>query len=162
MRKSLVGTAAAAALLAATVATPASAAPPHDSVTGGGKHLLVLTEGISAHSGPGGEDPRGNVTITQEGEGLFGHGKVTCLLVTGNRAVITWVVTSKTSTSTGEGQLIVTEVVDNGNPGESSTPDLIRNSFEGAIFEDPANPGCFLPVFAPVPVEQGNYRVRDA
>jgi hypothetical protein len=162
MRKSMLGTAAAAVLVTATVATPASAAPPNDSVTGGGKHVVTLTQGISAHSGPAGEDPRGNVTIAQNGVGLFAHGDVTCLLVTGNRAVITWVVTSNNGFGAVEGQLIVTEVVDNGNPGQSTAPDEIRNSFEGAIFEDPDNPGCFLPVFPPVPVEQGDYQVHDA
>jgi hypothetical protein len=149
-----------AALVAS--ATPAAADPPHDAVTGGGVHNINVVDGISAHSGPNGEDPRGNVTITIQGDGLFGHGKVTCLLVDGNDAIITWVVTSKNGSSLDAGDVVVTEVVDNGNPGESTTPDLIRNSFEGAIVEDDDNPGCFLPVLAPVPVEQGNYTVRDA
>ena len=160
MRKSLLGTAA-AGLLAVAVATPASAAPPQDAVTGGGKHLGgTLTEGVSAHGT--GTDARGNVTITAQGEGLFGHGKVTCLLVTGNRAIITWVSSSTREGGTTEGQIVVTEIVDNGNPNDGAPPDLIRNSFAGAIFEDPDNPGCFLPVLPPVPVEQGNYRVHDA
>jgi hypothetical protein len=162
MKKTLLGGATAAAFLTVALATPASAQPPQDFVTGGGKHVGTLTQGISALSGPAGEDPHGNVTITQAGEGLFAHGEVTCLVVIGNQAFITWVVTSTNGFGAAEGSLVVTHVVDNGNPGESTVPDLIRNSFAGAIVEDPTNPGCFFPVFAPVPVEQGNYQVRDA
>jgi hypothetical protein len=140
------------------LSTQARAGSPNEAVTGGGKHV-GLTEGISAHGIR--DNTRGNVTITDEADGLFAHGEVTCLVVTGNRAVITWVVTSTNSTLP-EGTLVATEVVDNGDPGQQTTPDFIRNSFEGFIIPDPDNPGCFLPVLPPVPVESGNYVVQDA
>jgi hypothetical protein len=155
----LVGFAMLAAPNLASATHSASDGGRQDFVTGAGEHVAVLTEGISAHSGPSGEDPRGNVTVTQQGVGLSTHGKVQCLIVAGNRGVLTWIV--ERGPDLAEGTTVVTEVVDNGNPDGSGPPDLIRNSFAPFVVPVPTRPGCFLPVLAPVPVTKGNYVVHD-
>ena len=160
--KRFLSTAAVVALAGVTLATPAAADPPQDFVAGGGTHVGIVKTGVAAHSGPEGEDPRGNVTITQEGIGLFAHGKVTCLEVDENRAIITWVVTSKHGSGADEGTVVVTEIVDNGTPSDSAPPDAIRNSFAPTIVPVQGSPECFRPTLAPVPVQEGNYVVNDA
>jgi hypothetical protein len=142
-----------------------AAGGPHDFVVGGGQHLAfgtgpgVVAFGVSAHSGPSGEDPKGSLTFTNTGEGTQSfHAKVTCLIVAGNEAFATGVLTHPDSV---EGQTVVLHAVDNGNP-DSATPDLIRFSFEPFIVPEPGQPDCFLPVLAPVPVTKGNMVVHDA
>lgn len=151
MRRALV--LATVAALAAMSPGVAVAAPPNDSVTGGGEHADSIVEGISAHSGPAGEDTRGNVTITQQGTGLLGRGRVQCLIVQGDEAFVTWVV--EEGKGIPEGTLVVTHVVDFG------AFDLIRNSFEPFIYPDDARPGCWRSFLPPVPVTKGNYVVQD-
>ncbi|HXJ65126.1 MAG TPA: hypothetical protein VNN79_15335, partial [Actinomycetota bacterium] len=148
-----------------STATGASAGSPRDSVVGGGQHLAfgtgpgVVAVGISAHSGPSGEDPKGTLTFTNAGEGTQSlHANVTCLIVVGNEAFATGVFTHPAEI---EGQTVVLDAVDNGNPS-SDDPDLIRFSFEGAIVPVAGQPDCFLPVLPPVPVTKGNLSVHDA
>jgi hypothetical protein len=151
-----------ALLLALAVGTGvANATPPNDFAVGGGKHTDPEHPGVaipfefSAHSGPLGEDPKGQIKVASE-VGII-KAKVTCLIVVGNEAFITG------RSDELPGGIVVTHAVDNGEPSDG-TPDLLRNSFEPTIFEDPANPGsgCFLPTLAPVPVTQGNIVVHDA
>src|SRR5215207_11400404 len=137
------------ALYAAVSPGVAAAGPTNDAVIGGGEHVESITQGISAHSGPAGEDARGNVTITQQGGGLLGRGQVRCLIVAGNQAFVTWMV--EDGDGIPQGTLVVTHVVDNG------ASDLIRNSFEGFIYPDFERPACWLPILEPVPVTKGNY-----
>ena len=59
------------------------------------------------------------------------HARVTCLMVSGNDAIATGVVTQPKSS---KGQIVVLEAVDNGGPG-STPPDAIRFSFEGSIIQ---------------------------
>jgi hypothetical protein len=137
----------------------ANAAPPNDFAVGGGKHTDPANPGVaiqfafSAHSGPLGEDPKGHVQLFTD-EGVI-NAKVTCVIVEGNQAFITAV------SDELPGGIVVTHAVDNGEPSDG-TPDLLRSSFEGFIFEDPERPGCFRPVLEPVPVTQGNIVVHDA
>jgi hypothetical protein len=135
-------------------------------VTGGGQHLAfgtgpgIVPFGISAHSGPLGEDPQGSLTFTNAGEGTQSfHARVTCLIVVDNEAFATGIFTHPESS---EGEIVVLDAVDNGNPGQSSVPDLIRFSFAGAIVPVPGQPDCFLPVLPPVEVTRGNIVVHDA
>jgi hypothetical protein len=137
----------------------ANATPPNDFAVGGGKHTDPANPGVaipfafSAHSGPQGEDPKGQIQLFTD-EGVI-HAKVTCVIVEGNQAFITAV------SDELPGGIVVTHAVDNGEPSDG-TPDLLRNSFVEAIFEDPERPGCFRPVLEPVPVTQGNIVVQDA
>jgi hypothetical protein len=66
-----------------------------------------------------------------------------------------------THPAANQGQIVVLDAVDNGNP-HSGVPDLIRFSFEGAIEPVPGQPNCFLPLLPPVPVTKGNLLVHDA
>src|SRR5215207_6638553 len=126
----------------------ANAASPNDFAVGGGKHTdpanpnVAIQFAFSAHSGPLGEDPKGQIQLFTD-EGVI-HAKVTCVIVQGNEAFITGV------SDELPGGIVVTHAVDNGNPGDPQ-PDLLRNSFQPFIVESTERPGCFLPVMAPVP-----------
>lgn len=152
-----------AAGLVAVMASAASAGSPNDSVTVGGQHLAfgtgpqIVFAGVSAHSSSAGEDARGSMTFAVKGEGNKPvHANVTCLIVSGNDAIATGLVTQPKDSA---GQIVVLEAVDNGDPG-STPPDAIRFSFEGAIFQ--ISPDCWLPELAPVDVVHGNVVVNDA
>ena len=72
-----------------TLAPHASAqVPTQDSVTGGGL-IVGASFGVDARSGPSGENPTGTARLSSSPVvGLRVEGPVTCLSVTGNRAVI--------------------------------------------------------------------------
>ena len=150
--------------LVATMASTASGSPSkHDAVTIGGHHLAfgtgpqIVHVGVSAHSGPSGENARGSMTFAVKGEGSKPiHARVTCLMVSGNDAIATGVITQPRSSA---GQVVVLEAVDNGHP-HSSPPDAVRFSFEGFI--DQVSPDCWEPQLPPVDVLRGNVNVRDA
>jgi hypothetical protein len=62
--------------------------PAQDSVTGGGL-IVGASFGVDARSGPSGENPTGTAIVRSSPIlGLRAEGPVTCLNVTGNRAVI--------------------------------------------------------------------------
>ncbi len=165
MRRLMLLCAVVSAITISGAASAVAQGSPRDFVVGGGQHLAfgtgpgVVAFGISAHSGPAGEDPHGSLTFTLTGEGMQSlHAYVTCLIVAGSEAFATGIFTHPAS---AEGQTVVLDAVDNGNPG-SATPDLIRFSFAGAIVPVPGQPDCFLPVLPPVPVTRGNILVHDA
>jgi hypothetical protein len=91
--------------------------------------------------------------------GVF-RAKVTCLEVAGNDGIATAVITASQDPNNPVGETVVAEGVDN---SAQATTDLWRISFanNGGIFPDAANPGCFLPFFAPVPIDAGHIRVRS-
>lgn len=151
----------AAVFVGALALAPAVAAAqgPQDFVTGGGHHSSPDTQfTISAHSGPAGQDPKGTLSFKTEGQARI-RAEVTCLIVSGNRAIAT---ATYIDPATGRTQLVVMEAVDNGEPGTAPAPDLLRFSFAPFIRPVAGSPGCFLPVLPPVPVTQGNIVVRDA
>jgi hypothetical protein len=130
-----------------------SPGPPNDFAVGGGKHSSPPVQfAFSAHSGPLGENPKGHIQLFLP-EGKI-KAEVTCLIVAGDQAFITGV------SDELPGGIVVTHAVDNGEPSDPQ-PDLLRNSFEGFIFESPERAGCFLPVLPPVPVTEGNIVVHD-
>jgi hypothetical protein len=153
------------ALNALSTYAPGVDPPPndgaHDFAVGGGQHGGGnVLEGFSAHSGPSGQNPKGHVEITlNPPQPTKLSGNVFCLQVTGNRALIL----SREVRGPNLGDLILTEVVDNGNPVKGTPPDLIRNSFasNGGIIPPSAGFPCGQPAFAPVPLEKGNIVVRD-
>lgn len=137
------------------VAPPASA-NPLPSMAGGGLQFGPHTASqfsISAHgSGP---DATGSLNAHAP-SGRF-HAKVTCLQVTGNDAIATVIITSSHDPSNPVGEVLVGEGVDNGSPKGGTSPDLWRLSFQdnGGIVPT-SQPACWLPIFTPVPVMQGN------
>ncbi len=144
-----------------TARVSAAATPGRPFVSGGGQHLAfgtgpgIIAFGVTAHGS--GLDASGELTFTQVGTGEpAAHGFVTCLIVTGNDAIATGVLTKPPASA---GQTVVMEAVDNGTPGQSSVPDRIRFSFAGFIVPS-STPGCFLPILAPVPLVEGNIVVK--
>src|SRR2546426_510401 len=114
-----------------------AAGGPKDFVTVGGQHFSggtgpdLVAVGVSVHSGPSGENPKGSFTFTTKGQGQHAvHAKVTCLIVVGNEAFATARYTQPKSSA---GKIVVLDAVDNGNPGRSSTPDMIRFSFNQIV-----------------------------
>ena len=140
----------------------ASGAQPNDKVVGGGQHAGGGSFGISAHSDADGTDARGSLTgETQDNPIASLHAEVTCLVVTGNEAVVTGVLNQPASE---RGNIMVLHAIDNGRTPGSGSPDLLRFSFSsnGGVVPDPNNAGCFLPIFPPVPLEKGDIAVTDA
>src|SRR3954464_8486223 len=78
-----------------------------DSVTGSGSLLGIGDNSfaVRAQSGPAGEKPKGHLSV-EEGGLLLRNGKVTCLAVDGNRAVV--------GADAGDGTGIYLLVEDNG------------------------------------------------
>jgi hypothetical protein len=155
----------AATLTAAAGTVIANAGSPENFVVGGGQHLAfgtgpgITNFGVEARSAPDGSDVSGELTFINQGEGPAFHAKVTCLIVAGNDAIATGVLTSP---ETSEGQTVVMEAVDGGKGSTRQGPDMIRFSFAGFINPVPGKPGCFTPVLAPVEVINGNISVNQA
>jgi hypothetical protein len=137
----------------AGIAAPVSAAPGEDFVVGSGEIAVpfpgfppvVLGVSVDAHSDASGASPSGNFTIffAPDGAVLFG-GPVTCLLITGNIAIIGF-------EDAREGHLIF-EVVDNSATGSPDTIGLV-----------PGASGC-SPGSSPsaLPLVSGDFVVHDA
>ena len=137
-------------------AAPASAAPAEDFVVGTGVIevpnplypglTLPIDIAIDAHSDPSGGNPTGSVLATLEAYGLtLFSGPVTCLVVTGNTAVI-----GITDAATGP---VIFEVVDNSATGTADTIGLIDADIFGC------DPG-FSPL--PDPLVSGDFVVHDS
>lgn len=179
------------ALALAAVAATAGAAlathsggkgPKKDFATGTATRTAVVSGsdtrvmmGVSARSGPSGENARGRFFVKRKTEpavqgrpDLDFSGRVTCLRVTGNRAIVGGVVTrdkldlpSNQIEGTGFLGIYVDNDQVNGRPDDQS------NSSPG--FAAPGNT-CPERVFLPgtqvelptAPFQQGNYVVHDA
>jgi hypothetical protein len=122
MKRSVVALVALAALIA-----PASA-PAGDYVVGGGNNTNEWFEiGLSAHSGPSGEDPRGYVSARSRPQGGFPlpfrfGGEVTCLRVEGNQATIKYRFDHADNPLLVGGGIEI-RAEDNGNPGDGPPVD---------------------------------------
>lgn len=152
-----------AAVLLAVVPSVATGASPNDSATGSGRvaDLSGASSDFSfaAHSGAAGANAKGNLNFrnTQDFTENNGTAKVTCLLVSGNDAIMvgTW---------KGDGPFgptfphAVLFVEDNGQPS-GDTPD--RGIAFGATSGTCADWLAFGNDEA-LPLEQGNVVVRDA
>lgn len=158
---SIVTACALAALPALASADPND--PPRDRVVGHGV-VVAASENhfaFSVHSGPQGEEPKGQVhfhdNTTKDGtpKRRF-QGDVTCLRVSGNRA--TFVVDfSKLKNRSGDGTVVTVE--DNGNPaGQASLDRIGLSDFNGQP------PLCPDPALSPANgvVTRGDIDVRDA
>ncbi len=134
-------------------ATGLASADPDPAMTGSvsqGAEASIAAHGV-------GDSATGNL----EAAGLF-HATVTCLQVVGNDAIATAVIDSSHDPNNPVGEIIVAEGVDSGNPSHGFSPDLWRISFQnngGIVPTDQSE--CWLPIFAPVPIDHGNIRVVD-
>ena len=141
----------------------ASAAPPNDSAIGSGKVAVLggtaASFSLSAHSGPQGEDAKGNlnfrdISFNVPGSAEKATATVTCLAVSGNRAAI--VGEFKKDTPFPGFPFAVIVVEDNGEPG-GAVPD------RGLALGFRISPPCQdVLSFFTQPLEQGNVVVRDA
>jgi hypothetical protein len=145
--------------VAAVIASGAGAAGgKRDVVTGGFTDHLGEHIGLSAHSGPAGEDPFGHESVTAPNpeEGHFKiRSQVTCLAVDGNLAAWGTVATESSSNTVDPGTEFVEVGRDGGPGGAADGWDFIE-----ASAEDCAD---FLAEAATAPpIESGNISIRDA
>lgn len=155
--------------------------PKRDFATGTATRTAVLANGsdtrvkmgVSARSGPSGEDARGRFFVKRKTEpavtgrpDLDFSGRVTCLRVTGNRAIVGGVVTRDKldlPSNQIEGTGFLGIYVDNDQVG--GRPDDESNSTPGLA---PPGNTCPTSVILPTgtlptaPFQQGNYVVHDA
>ena len=115
---------------------------------------------VNAKSGPMGENPQGHFFVRLESAILLNldfRGRVTCLNVTGNVAVIGGEITASRTPDAVVGQGILIEVTDNGE-GNDDPPD----TFNGAFTLIPPQICPPAPLFPGAPATQGNFVVHDA
>jgi hypothetical protein len=172
MRRSLsvlISAALASLALSSTASATHSAGqgPKHDFVVGSVKFEglsptrapVVSERHTNAKSGPSGEDPQGHFWIRQETPGppLDFRGRVTCLTVTGNRAVVGGEVDreqSKLPPPPGRNGVLI-EYVDNGEGNEP--PDMSRPTSTASPPEV-----CPSALNIAQPITSGNVSVHDA
>jgi hypothetical protein len=136
----------------AVIAAPASAAPDEDFVVGTGQFVVrpfglppaVISVFIDAHSDPLGGNPSGTVNLFFDAP-IF-HGPVTCLVVTGNTAIIGF------EDEDGMVGDLAAQVVDNSATGSPDTVTVV-SAVDGCSI------GTGIPVF---PLVSGDFVVHDA
>ena len=170
-----------AAVDALNTYSPDSIAPPtndgaHDFAVGGGQHGVnfmgecsnkfgnCVNEGLSAQSGPSGENPQGHVSATYETAQPFKlRGPVICLDVQGNEAFIEVMQTADGAPGFPKGFPFLVHVIDGGNP-VNGTGDFIANRGPADIIGPSALHPCGFdrdPLEPVAPLERGNISVRD-
>jgi hypothetical protein len=141
--------------------------PPEDVVTGSGTVVDLaanLREQfiVSAHSGPLGEDPRGQVVLHSPLiDGGTAKGEVTCMIVTGNRAQVGGVFESPVLY---DGQLFhwfEWIIDDNGPPGQGLPDAISPFIFLSATHPPDFNP-CTVFLAPAFPLDEGNFTVKDS
>jgi hypothetical protein len=156
----------------ALLATAGSAAATHSTGKGPGKDLVAGTGAIdtpvtpfgpvfvklhvNAKSGPFGTDPRGRVAFRGNpppiGE-IDIKGRVTCVNVFGNQAIVGFEITKAKAGPIPEGAGGIFSILDNGEPGTA-------DAFEGGPLPQPPT---ICPLFpATRTITQGNFIVHDA
>ncbi len=137
----------------------------HDFVVGGFQQA-DFNWGVSAHSGPTGEEPFGHVSTTfPEGpsDGKQGRWRVTCVNVFGNLAAIGVVPTEAASNDAADPLVFVFRDAGPGGGEGPGNAQLDGFDFSNRV-EDPnecKNPlRLVLAAFAP-PIERGNILIRD-
>ena len=107
---------------------------PNDFVVGGGHHSVPDTQfTISIHSGPLGENPKGQMSFKIEDQDRV-HVDVTCLVVVDNQAIATGMITRPEPVA---GQPVVMHAIDSGEPDGTAIPDLLRFSFKPFVTSTP-------------------------
>ena len=133
----------AVAVLGVTTGAAGAQTPAQDSVVGSGSTSNGFEFDIDVRSGPGGENPTGEVSFRFSGDGVFFAGTVTCLSVDGSLALI--------RVQTSQFGVVGLEVTD------SPTGDLIR-----AIPVSTPTPCVPFPGMVDFPVSSGDVVVTDA
>ena len=160
------------AVAIAALAAPAvaSATAPRDFAVGGANNTNGWFQiGLSAHSGPAGEDPTGYVSARSRPNGGFPlpfrfGGEVTCLRVEGNRATIKYRFDRADSPLLVGGGIEI-RVEDNGEPrgGQPVDRAAANAPLPPPLFEASGPGVCGDPnVGAYTVIDSGNFVVRDA
>ncbi|HEX8743004.1 MAG TPA: hypothetical protein VF712_07710 [Thermoleophilaceae bacterium] len=153
----------AAGVLAVSGAGMATAAGgTGDSVSGAIKRS-GLSDGlerhfiVSAHDGPNGATGTYQATYGKGKSRQEYHGRVTCVRVEGNRAIVGIVVTSSTRPDAVVGSGEIIRVIDNGNPNDGAPVDVVS---PGNFSATPPTT-CPEPTGDVTPTYSGNMLVRD-
>jgi hypothetical protein len=139
--------------------------PRHDQVAGTGAIDTPVTPfgpvfvklHVNAKSGPFGTDPRGKVVFRGNPPPIGDidiKGRVTCLNVVGNQAIVGFEITKAKAGPIPEGAGGIFSILDNGEPGTGN------DAFEGGPLPQPPT---ICPLFpATRTLTQGNFIVHDA
>jgi hypothetical protein len=145
--------------------------PSQDFVAGSGKisfqnfpnpgDTAVEQYIVSAHSGPAGEDPDGQITFHSPFlASSQAKADVTCMVVSGNHAVVGGIYEEPVSYLGVMIRWIVLVIDDNGSPGQAT------DRMNSVVFIDRPRPPGFSPCNFDLPtdyaVEQGNFTVKDS
>ena len=134
-------------------ATRSVSSVPH--VLGYGHQVVTTAKGLFGLFAAGSGKPASGTMSFYVGKKLIA-GKVKCLVINGNDAIVTG-----KATIGGVSQVVVAELVDVSAPHDRASPDLLRFSFTPAITPDPANAGCYLPMLPPLAILTGDISVAS-
>jgi len=142
------------------VEAQANSSSERDFAVGGGQSSVGSNFGLSAHSGPSGEDAFGHVSETFPGDGKY-RARVVCLQVvtdiTGvKRAGIIGQITESSSNTAPAGSFVRWSVRDTGLSGGSG------DGFQRLITSIPPNPMVCPPRPTIADLEHGNINIHDA
>lgn len=167
----LLASAALAVVLPALLLAPTTAraghspgkGPRHDFAQGTGKYAAGTVKvqfHVNAQSGPAGQNPRGHVfarrTLGTVASEFAFSGRVTCLTVTGNRAVVGAVVERTRTPLVAVGSGVLLEFVDNGHGANAP-----RDESNGVLTSAPPA-ACPAVLGISLPFRKGNFVVHDA
>jgi hypothetical protein len=143
-------------------ATHTAGAGPNDdfatgTVQGGAPATVDFHIHVNANSGPAGENPKGQYFVRADifvAGGVDFSGRVTCLTVVGNAAMIGGAVERSEATVPAEGTGVFIVAEDNGEPGDADRVNLIFTATPPTV--------CPAPALFNSPILQGNFVVHDA
>jgi hypothetical protein len=136
----------------------------HDFVVAGFQDEFEVNWGVSAHSGPSGEEPFGHVSVTfPEGpsDDKQGRFRVTCVNVEGNLAAIGAVPTQAASNDVEDTFVFLFR---DAGPGGGEGPGAAQLDGFEFVFQDPnecQNPLALVEAAGSDPIERGNILVHD-
>lgn len=152
MRNASVAVCVAVALLLALPGFASAQAPAEDSVVGAGSVDTTSALSFDVRSGPLGENPVGEVSVSLEpGGAVITSSSVDCLLVSGSSAAFAGTLLPNSYGLTHYGI-----TVEDAGP-TASTPDLL-----GFVITTNAPPGCSGPTGVNLPLITGDIAVVDA
>jgi hypothetical protein len=131
-----------------------------DFAVGGGQSSVGSNFGLSAHSGPSGEDAFGHLSDTIPGDGKI-RARVVCLQVVTDmsgvkRAGMIGQITESSSNTAPAGSFIRVSVRDTGLPGGDG------DGYRRAFTSIPPNPTVCPPQALIFNIERGNINIHDA
>jgi hypothetical protein len=135
---------------------------PSDSVSGAIKRTGVRDDlerhfVVSAHDGPNGATGTYHATYGKGKSRTEYSGRVTCVRVEGNKAIVGIVVTSSTRPDAVVGSGEIIRVIDNGNPNDGAPVDVVSPG----VYSATPPQECPKPTGDVTPTYSGNMLVKD-